>query len=70
MSLNKYIKNKKDLLKIYESYIKGDIDFNSLDYDTVHILSILASEDLKIRKKNIDKKINEGLLKIEKLKKL
>ena len=70
MSLNKYIKNKKDLLKIYESYIKGDIDFNALDCDTVRIISILASEDLIIRKKHIDKKINEGLLKIEKLKKL
>jgi len=68
--LNKNFKNKKELLNIYESFIKGDMDFNTLDSETIHILSILISEDLKIHKKYIDKKINESILRIAELKKL
>ncbi|HCC04225.1 MAG TPA: hypothetical protein DEP51_05150 [Clostridiales bacterium] len=68
--MNKNFKNKKELLNIYESFIKGDMDFNTLDSETIHILSILISEDLKIHKKYIDKKINESILRIAELKKL
>ena len=68
--MNKYINNKKELLKIYESCVKGDINYTTLDSETIRILSILVTEDIKLHKAYINKKINEGLSEIEKLKKL
>lgn len=60
--------DKKDFLELYKLCKNGKIDLNTLDSETIHKLSILASEDLKIHQNYIDKHLKSCTLKFEKIK--